>query len=180
MTQTVIPRLKIQEMELPYGADSFKGRLFVGTPTCGKPRAVTAEQWRRQVLTAAEASSFKYLVVPLSFWLDELLPESVCRGPRYVHVMDTAAGVEQLCTETPAQGLHAVSQLLSEGQDLLLVSASKKIPGFIPAGLTQMSAPEIHVVKIWYPTVVSQEYVLTPFQIGYLAGRGEPVLHRPC
>jgi len=168
-------------MEVPYGAAAkFKGRLFVATPTRGKPRAVSPEQWCQLVLLAAEQSEFKCLVVPWSFWsaghATLPLPASSRPGQQYVHVVDTAAGFEELRGDTPMWGISEVIRLLSEGEDLLVVSASKKISGFIPAALVQVSAPEIHIVKVWYPVVASEGYELTPFQIGYLAGRAEPAL----
>ena len=171
MTPSAIPKLKIQEVVLPYGGAGPKGRLFAATLELSKPRTVTADQWCQQVLEAAEASGFKYLVVPWSFWPEGCPPDSVRLGQRYVQVMDTVAGIELLCGETPEQGLREVNRLLRGGQDLLVVSASQNVPGFIPAALAQMNESGIHIVKLWHPTVVSLGYELTPFQVGYLAGQ---------
>ncbi len=176
MTKATGPSLTIQEIELPYGSDDFKGRLFAAIPESGKPLTVTPDQWRQQILEAAEASGFKYLVVPWSFWPEGCPPEAVRLGTRYVQVMDTVAGIELLCGETPEQGLTEVGELLRSGHDLLVACASQSVPGFIPAALTQMSEPGIHIAKLWYPVVVSRGYELTPFQVGYLAERSAPVL----
>ena len=178
MTPATSTNLTIQEIELPYGGDSFKGRLFAAIPEYSKPLTVTADQWRQQVLEAAEASGFKHLVVLWSFWPEGCPPDAVRLGAQYVQVMDTVAGIELLCGETPERGLAEVSELLRAGHDLLVVCASQSVPGFIPAALAQMSEPGVHIVKIWYPTVLDKGYELTPFQVGYLAGRGSSAL--PC
>ena len=178
MTKATGPNLTIQAVELPYGNYSFKGRLFAAVPESGKPLTVTADQWRQQILETAESSGFKHLVVPWSFWPEGCPPKAVRLEARHVQVMDTVAGIELLCGETPERGLTEVSELLRSGHDLLLVCASQSVPGFIPAALTQMSEPGIHIAKLWYPVVVSKGYELTPFQAGYLAGRSEPIL--PC
>ncbi len=177
MAATAIPSLTIQEMKLPYGSEHFKGRLFAAIPECSKPHTVAADQWCQQVLETAEASGFKHLVVQWSFWPEGCPPDAIRLGQQYVQVMDTVTGIELLRGDTPEQGLEEVARLLRDGQDLLVVSASRSVPGFIPAALMQMSEPAVHIVKLWYPTVVGQGYELTPFQVGYLAGRGSPELH---
>lgn len=55
--------------------------------------------------------------------------------------MDTVAGIELLCSETPEQGLTEVSELLRCGYDLLLVCANQSVSGFVPAALTHMGEP---------------------------------------
>jgi|TARA_R100000789_G_scaffold53366_1_gene52427 hypothetical protein len=173
MTDPVIPKLKIQELVGLYGETYGKGRLFVATPTRGKPRAVSAEQWSHDVLRSAEKSAFKSLVVQWSFWPGGLPPASTGNGGRHIEIIDTAAGMEKFGYDTPQSNLEKVRDLLSAGQDLLLVAASKKIPGFVPAVLCQSCCPEIHTAKILYPLMIGENYELTPFQIGYITGRGK-------
>ncbi len=178
MTKTIGLSLTIQEIELPYSDNNSKGRLFAAVPESDKPLTVTADQWRHQILETAEATDFKHLVVPWSFWPDGCPPDVVSLDARHVQVMDTVAGIELLCNEMPEQGLTKVSELLSSGHDLLLVCASQSVPGFVPAALTQMSEPDIHIVKLWYPVVVDKGYKLTPFQIGYLTGFASLIQYR--
>jgi hypothetical protein len=62
--------------------------------------------------------------------------------------------------------IRSIIECLMQGQDVLVLSASKKISGFLPVVLRCLVEPQGHIVKIMYST----EGALTADQRGYIAG----------
>ena len=173
MSKPPMPSLKIQELDLPYGVlTPFKGRLFSGTPNRGKPRSVPAEAWCELVLEAAQSSWKKHLAIPRSFWPKEKtltwLSEKTQHHFQCIHVFDTFHSV--IDHAEVADSLRKKKKNLSLGEDVLIISANKKISGFVPAALTMLLDPQVHIAKVLYPITVGSGYDLTPFQLGYLHG----------
>ena len=165
--------LKIQELHFHwYGRKAVKSRLCVATPSRAKPREVTAESWCAQIVETAQASWNQHLAIPWSFW-PKGKPDSQfsteAGEQRCFDVVDVFCGFEDYHDGTPADSIREIIDCLARGEDVLILSNSKKISGFILAVLMRLLDPDRHIIKLWWP-IIHGGYDLSPFQLGYLYG----------
>lgn len=164
--------LNIQEIKIPWCEWELKGKLYAATATKPKPRGLPPEAWVTALLHAACKCGKYRLVIPRSICPSnaEMLLEQANLGEvQWIELLDVFEGFDNYGGSTPIDAVRAIIDSLKDGQDVLILSATKKIPGFIPAILSIISAPEVHIVKVWYP-IHNKGYDLTPFQIGYIYG----------
>lgn len=167
----MLPATKLiaTQIEIPWGEDlPFKGDLYVGTPSRNKPKDVTNESWQDTILNLAVARGKACIVVPDSFWCkSNESPKDIenCLCIKFPDLCD--GNVER---GTPQEAIVRIVEHLKDAEDVLILSTSKKISGFIPAILSMLAAPDCHIEKIMWPIEHGAGYTLTPAQRGYLAG----------
>lgn len=164
-------QLTVQEIAIPWVETSlFKGRLLAGTPSRNKPRATSIAVWCRQVLDLAAQRNKVYLVIPDSFWPPPIDQGADAEQKRLLHIriMDDPGAAPENMIELE-WSLGKIIQLLDDGEDVLILSATRDISGFIPALFSMLGDPSCHIEKILYP-IEHGGYVLTPQQRGYLRG----------
>lgn len=166
-------KLRVQELHIPYDSCAFKGKLLVATPFEDKPRNVAPLQWRSAIL-ANRVCKESHLVIPLSFWLPykpahQELP-STSEFSRFYLVDEVPFDGENYSSDTPFDSIRRIIDCLKKGENVLALSATPDASGFLPAVLARVIDPNIHIVKLWWPIVHGNDYLLTPFQVGYLYG----------
>ncbi len=161
--------LNIHELRYPFSEHLSKGRLLAGTPSRNKPRDMSPLEWCACIVKLATAEDACRLAIPLSFWPDggrgyggdALLP--------HISVPDQPVNVNSVEWETPRRSVEEIVDALKRGEDVLVLSATKTISGFIPAILGSLTHPDCHIEKMLWP-IQHDGYVLTPAQRGYIAG----------
>jgi hypothetical protein len=88
-------------------------------------------------------------------------------------MMDAFSGTENFDGHTPQDSIRTIVDYLKRGDDVVILSPTKKISGFVPAILSTVFDPHVHIVKVWCPIVYGSEYELTPFQYGYIYGQSD-------
>lgn len=164
-------KLKITELSLPYSSRPFSGRLLAGTPARNKPRNMEAADWCTALMKVAFSEGKCRVAIPESFWSASTGSISLSEMTLPAHIvvpdMPSTIGIDQ--TETPCYAIQEIVQSLMRGEDVLVLSATTAISGFIPAVLTRLTHPDCHLVKLFYP-IESAGYALSPDQKGYIAG----------
>lgn len=167
----MLPATKLiaTQIQIPWGGDlPFKGDLYVGTPSRNKPKDITNESWQSTILNLALARGKAYIVVPDSFWCNSKEPPKDIENCLCIKFPDLCDGnVER---GTPQEAIVRIVEHLKDAEDVLILSATKKASGFIPAILSILAAPDCHIEKILWPIEHGAGYTLTPAQRGYLAG----------
>lgn len=165
--------LKIQQYTLPYGGDRFKGRLLAGLPSRNKPRETNHLEWCASILKLAEAEGIHRLAIPLSFWPDGIRPFGDdgfrLEQPPHIVVPDQPGTIGSVECEAPRYSIEKIVENLRRGEDVLVLTATKKISGFIPAVLGILMHPDCHIEKLLWP-IQYAGCELTPAQCGYVAG----------
>lgn len=167
----MLPATKLitTQIEIPWGEDlPFKGDLYVGTPSRNKPKDVTNASWQDTILNLAIARGKAYIVVPDSFWWNSNeSPKDIenCLCIKFPDLCD-----ENIERGTPQEAIVRIVEHLRDAEDVLILSATKKVSGFVPAILSLLAAPDCHIEKILWPIEQGAGYTLTPAQRGYLVG----------
>lgn len=166
--------IQIQEIRIAYGTGSaVTGKLFAANPVGKKPDTMPADTWAISLVTAASEKQNYLLAVPASFWPSGVSKSDVDTalvGIQWVSVMDQLDKISSANGQTPTRSLLQVVKALKDGKDVLLLSSSDEISGFVPAIISKVLHPTAHVEKIAYPIVEGMGYPMTQFQIGYLYG----------
>jgi hypothetical protein len=166
--------IQIQEIRIAYGTGSaVTGKMFAATPIGKKPDTMPAETWAIALAKAASKKQNYLLAVPTSFWptgASKSDVDTALVGIQWVSVMDQIDKIANANGQTPARSLLQVVKALKEGHDVLLLSSSDEISGFVPAIISKVLHPTAHVEKIVYPIVEGMGYPMTQFQLGYLYG----------
>ncbi len=165
-------KLITEEFRHPYGcSESFKGRLLSASPSRSKPRNMEAAEWCAALMKIAFSKENCRVAIPESFWAFNQgsidLRETTLPAHIAVPDLPSTIGIDQ--TETPCYAIEEIVQSLKRGEDVLVLSATTGISGFIPAVLTRLTHPNCHLVKLFYP-IESAGYALSPDQKGYIAG----------
>lgn len=171
-TVNLAVNLEIQEIEIPWCEWELKGKLYAAVPTKSKPRGLPLDEWATALLHAAYNCGKYRLAIPRSLCpanAEKLLEQAKMGEAQWIVMLDIFEGYDTYGGSTPIEAVREIIDSLKNGENILMLSAKKKIPGFIPAILSIISAPEVHIVKVWYP-ILNKGYDLTPFQIGYLYG----------
>ena len=174
-TKNTFVELNIEELKIPYGDGGvFKGKLFGATPNREKPHDMSAETWAISLLTLTTRIKEKYtLAVPVSFWPSIEICRAQKSEPNGVHwitVMDQIEDISKQHGATPERSFHQIIDALKSGKNVLILSATGKISGFVPAIMSLLLHPTAHVEKVAYPIIEGLGYEMTPFQLGYLYG----------
>lgn len=167
-------KLAIQEIDIPWGRNlPFTGQLYAATPSHSKPKEMTDSAWCTNILNLAAERKKAYYVIPDSFWPEgekgnagtELLQSKFPCCIRFHDLNDgaTTEGTPQYC-------IKEIIERLMDGEDIVILLATKHISGFLPALISMLAVPDCHLEKILWPIEHSLGYVLTPAQRGYLAG----------
>jgi ADP-ribose pyrophosphatase YjhB (NUDIX family) len=172
-------KLNVQHVTLPYADYPFEGRLWIGTPSRNKPRTGQAT-WCNTLLEVAYAPDKWHLAIPTSFWPDELASggndeEMELVAPPHIAIPDRLGTEETVHANIPEYALCPLVELLMSGEDVLLLSPSKKPSGFIPALLVLLLEPQCNIEKVLWP-LQHGGYELTPTQIAYIAGMSDSTL----
>lgn len=175
-TEIIKVKLNIQELDIPWMRIEFKGKLFAATPSRSKPRGISPETWAISLLHARSQFGKFRIAIPRSFWpssSENLTEKAGMCSDDWIDVMDAFSGTENLDGHTPVESVRTIVDYLKRGDDVVMLSATKKVSGFVPAILSKVSDSLVHVVKVWYPIVYGREYELTPFQYGYIYGQSD-------
>jgi hypothetical protein len=187
--------LEINELYVPLLAREGLGTLYSANCSTAKPADISDETWTASLLDAfisLTASNFQkctktfQLVLQSSFWRpnseSHILQKSDIIG-RLIHepisiveVIDEFCGVDNLNPDTPIESIARIFTAMQSGVDIVILSRSKQISGFIPAVLSRISNPQCPIVKLWYPITIGEGYNLTAFQLGYLYGLSDVAL----
>jgi hypothetical protein len=165
-------KLKIEKLDFSWCATKFKGRIYVATPNRSKPRDVTAESWGLQIVEVAQENWKQNLAIPMSLWPKgepNLIRGTTAGKDNCFHVLDNFCGLDGMNPTMPVESIRGIIDGLARGEDILILSNSKKISGFIPAVITRLTDTRLHILKLWYP-FLGQSFELTEFQLGYLYG----------
>lgn len=164
-------KLKIHEVDIPWPLPwPFKGRLLAGTPSRNKPRATSMAAWSGQIVELATQQSKAYLAIPDSFWQLDIEQDEDVRNKStpYIRIKDNPGANPPQILDLDGS-LSDIIQHLTDGEDVLILSAARKISGFIPALFSMLSDQSGHIEKILYP-IEHGGYVLTQQHRGYLRG----------
>ncbi len=175
-TEIIKVNMNIQELDIPWMRIEFKGKLFAATPSKAKPRGISPETWAISLLDSRSQFGKCRIAIPRSFWPSNSrnLTEKagMCFGD-WIDLMDAFGGTENLDGNTPQESIQTIIDYLKMGDDVVILSPTKKISGFVPAILSKVFDPHVYIVKVWYPIVHGSEYELTPFQYGYIYGQSD-------
>lgn len=167
-------KLIVEELDIPWGRDlSFSGHLYAGMPSRNKPKQTSPAAWCSEVLSLAVQPAGAYLVIPESFWPEASQNRRVedligWKPPHHIRLPDRLDGAVE--AETPDYAVGDIVERLRDGGDVLILSSSKTISGFVPAILGMLADPSCHIAKVLWPIENGRGYSLTPAQRGYLAG----------
>lgn len=164
------------EIEIPkFG--STQGRLFAANPSFAKPSNIAREDWVFSLLQQVKnqvRESKSVLAVPRSFWplsreaLDEYAKSE---GIECVDLMDEWDGPLDFGGMTPVESMRQIIDHLQRGQDVIILSHSKKGSDFVHAILYIISQEYAeHPAKMWCGIAQDGGVELTQFQRGYLYG----------
>lgn len=165
-------KLKIQEISIPWCNVLLKGKLFAAIPCTPKPRGFSAVAWAVDLLRATKQFGSCRLVVPSSLCSSDtskLLEQTGMGEINWIDLMDHFKGFNDFDGYSPIDAVQKIIDALNVGEDVIILSGTKKISGFVPAIISKIIATEVHAVKVWYP-IVGKGYALTPFQLGYIYG----------
>jgi hypothetical protein len=171
--------LTIEEPEIPRCQLAFKGKLYAATSSSSKPPDISPDTWAIALVRAARRRGKFRLVIPSSFCrlsIQGLFKQAGLDDTDWIELLDMFPGEFDNGRDrywggrTPMDSLLAIVEALRAGQDVLILSATNKISGFVPAVLSRISDPMVNVVKVWYPITRGRDYELTAFQSGYLYG----------
>lgn len=156
-------------VEIPWGSSlPFKGDLYAGIPSQNKPKDVKDDVWAEKILNLAIERSKAYIVIPNFFWSGRSEPLQGLEHPLCIKFPDTEFGVIE--HGTPQDVIQGIVGHLKDGEDVLFLSPTTQVSGFIPAILGMLAEPNCHIDKILWPIEHGAGYQLTPIQRGYLAG----------
>jgi len=99
-------------------------------------------------------------------------------NPGFLDVCDDVPDISEQNGETPSAGLLKVHSALISGKDVWVLSLGDSDSGFVPAALTRMLIPDIHVEKLIYPMQQSMGYKFSGFALGYLFGLADSERYR--
>lgn len=167
----MLPAIKLitTQIAIPWGeALPFKGNLYVGTPSRNKPKDVTNELWQDTVLNLATERGKAHIVVPDSFGCNGNVKQEGIEHCLCLNFPDLCDG--NIERGTPQEAIVRIVEHLKDAEDVLILSPTKRVSGFIPAIISMLAAPDCHIEKILWPIEHGAGYTLTPAQRGYLAG----------
>lgn len=167
----MLPDIKLiaKKIEIPWGDDlPLKGDLFVGIPSRNKPKAISDKVWSETILNLAIKRAQAYIVIPDSFWSGDESALHAFNHPFCVKFPDLPDGMAK--EGTPQDVIGDIVEHLKDAEDVLILSHTTKVSGFVPAILGMLAVPDCHIEKILWPIEHQHGYVLTPAQRGYLTG----------
>lgn len=166
-------KLNVRKIDFVSGRDlPLAGTLHAAVPSRNKPGQVSDATWCSEILSLALQRGKAYIAIPESFWpkgSDGNADWQRLQGhPLCIPFPDLPDG--QTDAGTPQDCIGNIVTHLKDGDDVLILSATPTISGFIPAILTMLAEPHDHVEKVLWPIEHTAGYGLTPAQRGYLAG----------
>jgi hypothetical protein len=167
-----------QEIQIPkFGLT--QGKLLSAGPSYSKPLVIDKKDWvvslfNNVVKQVTREARKPVLAVPRSFWplrMGALLDQVEFEGYQSIDVMDECGEINNADPMTMMNSIREIIDRLQDGQDVVVLSHTRKISGFIPALLMCVSLPHLEdPTKYWYTLVREQGLELTPFQVGYIHG----------
>lgn len=168
-SERLVVTVEIEELSFLKGETVFKGRLCAVRPSRSKPRDITSEVWAVALLRAANEGGKFLLAIPRSFCSSDgisIVEQAGLADTRWIDLMDQP---NYQRGSSPIEAVREIIDALSDGEDVLVLSNTKRRPGFVSAVLSKLCEPIVHVEKVLH-TVTSYRYELTPFQVGYIYG----------
>jgi len=166
-------KLIIDELEMPYGSGQrFKGRIFSGNPSRIKPRDVTLDEWYATILRLAASQWKSHICIPYSLLSNQGKHHEYSTEhdqPRYLDLMDDLGSISDDGSGSPASDIIEIIVCLTRGEDILILSQTRKISGFLPAILVRLCHPRLHILKL-LREIEHSGYEITAAQRGYIAG----------
>lgn len=174
-------KLQISEVQIPWWPVSKRGELFVAYPGA-KPPNISDGDWVGELIQSACEQGIKNVVAPTS-----VLPSNTgasvviaCKSEcRFFHLKDEFEfNIDEITSDTPIECIREIYRALQNGENVLVVSVKEKISGFLPAALSILADPAVHIVKVVYPITKAEGYVLSSQQIAYLYGFSDAINRR--
>ena len=166
-------KLIIRELEIPYcGGQPFKGRIFSGNPSRLRPRDVPLDKWCASIVRLSTDQWKSRVCVPSSLLLTQEMRReysTATNGRGYLNLVDDIGTIADDGFDSPARDVREIIECLTRGDDVLILSRTRKISGFLPAILFRLFDPRCHILKILW-TIDHSGYEITNGQRGYIAG----------
>ena len=169
-------KLIIKELEVYYG-QTFKGRIFTGNPSRGKPRDVPLDEWCASIVRLSALQWKSRVCIPRSFFSSQEKRHDYLTQPdrpRYLALVDDLGSIGECQPSTPADDVREIIECLTRGDDILILSQTRKISGFLPAILAKLCHSNWHVIKLLW-TLEHHGYEITEGQRGYIVGLRDAV-----
>ena len=158
-----------------------QGNLLSATPSRSKPSGVNREDWalslfNRVVNDVSQGGKKPSLAVPRSFWpfsSKELPDYAKSSGLDLIDLMDECEwdSPHDYGSTTPVKSMKRIIDHLQRGEDVLVLSHTRKASDFVPAMLYLVSMEHSeHPAKCWCAMAQDVGVELTQFQRGYLYG----------
>lgn len=174
-------KLQIRDVNLTWWPKGGRGQLFVANPG-EKPLSSLGDGGLDELVQSACEQGIKNVVVPTSLLAQQAGMIHVATGKndcRLLFLKDVFEfNVEEFFPDTPFECLREIYAALQKGQDVLLISATNEISGFLPAALSVLEDPNVHIIKVIYPITQNEGYLLTTQQIAYLYGFSDALKHQ--
>lgn len=172
-------KLRVQELFIPWCDWKLKGRLFAATPHKAKPRNIPSDAWTIAILGAASHYEQFQLVIPTSLLpanREKLLELAGFEDVSMINLMDNWGDLNDFNGSAPIESVNRMICSLIKGENVLILSSSQKISGFVPAIFSKICDAQVHPEKVCYP-ITYEGYKLTPSQIGYIYGLSDSDSH---
>lgn len=174
-------KLQIRDVQIPWWPVGGRGELFVAYPGA-KPPNISDDDWVDELIESACEQGIKNVVAPTSVRPSNTGSSVGIAGKnecRLYHLKDEFEfNVDDLTGDTPLECIREIYLTLQNGENVLLVSLKEEISGFLPATLSILMEPAVHIVKVMYPVTQTEGYVLTSQQTAYLYGFSDAIKHQ--
>lgn len=174
-------KLQISEVQIPWWPLGERGELFVAYPGA-KPPNISDDDWVGELIHSSCEQGIQNIVAPTSVCPYNTGASVVISGKskcRLFHLKDEFEfNVDDLTGDTPLECIREIYRALQNSENVLVVSVKEKISGFLPAALSILADPAVHIVKVVYPITQAEGYVLSSQQIAYLYGFSDAINRR--
>lgn len=168
-------------MQIPWWPVGDRGQLFVAYPGA-KPPNISDDDWVGELIQSACEQGIENVVAPTSVRPSNTGVSVAISGKsecRLFHLKDEFGfNVDEITSDTPIECIREIYRALQKGENVLVVSVKEKFSGFLPAALSILADPAVHIVKVMYPITQTEGYVLSSQQTAYLYGFSDALNHR--
>lgn len=170
-------QLKFEEISINYCTQTFKGRLLAAIPSRNRPRGMPEREWRNAVAELMLNHPQCQWVIPGGFWAKGQRPWEGCGSgelPKHIALHDfssnEATGIERL----PRDAFQEVINLLKKGQDVGVLSSTKRPLIFAHLAIDYLLQPyagSMEKMLCWADS--TERFELNIAQRAYLLGLGD-------
>lgn len=180
--------LVVEEIKVP-SLGPVQGQLFAAAASISKLSHIEKTDWAFGILGAVLRKGGvgvkkPVLAIPRSFWplgTNELVEQAATVGFEYIDLLDEWVDHQDLMDDwdkphvlkymTPIESVRQILDRLRRGDDVIVLSHTKKISDFVRAILFLVSlSHREHPAKVWEGLAQGRSVELTQFQRGYVSG----------